>query len=145
MHCMGSTTATTPGRTDAEMAKRASTKGHEFSATQKHYMAARAAHEVALEGYQAECDRLGIVETDDMTIEQRETVWEKMEDVRAKWGVDRLSTIRIEAERALIDWSLDHVASFAPEQRETIEMLRAKKSNLHVWEKLVDIAARLAA
>lgn len=117
-----------------------------FSAEQTAYMFARAQHETALAAYQAECDRLGLVVTNDTSDEDAERIWDEMEKVRIKHNVDQASTVRTEAEHRLIDWSLDRAAAFAPAERETIEMLRRKKNvNLKVWDRLVDIASRLAA
>lgn len=126
--------------------KTTTTTATKFSAEQTAYMFARAQYETTLEAYQAECDRLGLVVTETTSDENAERIWDEMEKVRAKHNVDRASTVRTEAERRLIDWSLDHATAFAPAERETIEMLRRKKNvSLKVWDRLVDIASRLAA
>lgn len=122
---------------------------HRFSPQQAYFLA-RSAHEVAIEAYQAECSAQGLIELDSMTTEECEELWNRVEDVRAKHGVDSLSTLRTEAEAILIDWSLDHADKhadkFAPEHKSAIALLRAKKgTSLKVWGQLVDIAARLAA
>lgn len=128
------------------MSKRITKTTAKFSVEQDRYMLARAAHETALEAYQAECERAGLVVVDGMSDEDAEKVWDRMDEIRAKHNVDRLATARTEAERRLIDWSLDRAAMFAPEHRATIEMLRAKKAATpSVWDRLVEAAARIAA
>jgi hypothetical protein len=122
------------------------TKAHKFHPVQDAYFAARAAYEVAHEAFKAERDALGLIVTDDMTDEQCEAIWAQEEVVRAKHSVDRLQSDKIKAERALIHWSIDQAEKFAPAERETFTVLRAKFAySPKVWERLVELGSKLAA
>src|SRR5262245_32857165 len=120
-------------------------KAHKFHPVQNVYFMIRAEYETVYAAFRAEVKALGLVVTNDMTEAQAEAVWDREEEIRAKHGIDRLSTAKIEAERALINWALDRSTAFAPDHRKTAEIIRDKVAySPKVWAQMVDLASRLA-
>lgn len=125
---------------------RRSAKPHTFAPVQLAYFLARAAYDTAMEAYKAECQAKGATLSRGMSDEDVERVCEQQEDIRAAHGLDKLSTAKVEAERALIAWSIDVAIRFAPSKEAELRDLEEKAAwRPTIWDKLVDSASKLAA
>jgi hypothetical protein len=132
--------------------ERKTSKAHKFHATQEAYMLALATYEQARDAAKADCSAKGLVIVDGMTDEAWETTSNAIDDVEIAHGVWALQTAKVEAERAMILWSLDATeATQMPgsEAATTIAFMRDRMSRRIVradeWTRLVDLGSRLAA
>jgi hypothetical protein len=116
-----------------------------FHPVQIAYFTARAAYEVAKEAYEAECKATGNVLWNGMPDADYDRIDAAREDIRAKHNLDALSTAKVKAERALIDWSVGVAITLAPSKRAELTELRDKVAyHPKIWEQLVDMGGRLA-
>lgn len=127
-------------------------KARTFHATQEACMLARVTYEASVDVAKAECVTNGLVIVAGMADEDWEATSAKIDDVEIAHNVWSLQTAKVEAERALILWSLDATeATQMPgsEAASTIEFVRERMERRVVradeWTRLVDIALRLAA
>lgn len=122
------------------MAKRSGKKAPEMHETQAVYMLAKAAYDTAIAAHNAECKAAGWWDSaDDEALDLIEASAERHETSRLFEALRR-------AERIMVGWCLDHAKALAPEHSETLSDLAAKAQRRPMyWNKLVDLASRLAA
>lgn len=96
------------------------------------------------------CKEAGLVYAREMTDEDFERVSEGREAIEEALGYWTAKSALSKAEDAMVRWSLEHATRFAkknaPQHEATVAGLY-ERAKLHpkAWEKLVDIAFRLAA
>ena len=134
------------------MSKRAATKSPELHATQNAYAMARALCEAAIDAAKAECIARGLVIVEGMTDDAWETMSNAIDDVEVACGMWDLQTAKVEAERAMILWSLDASGALVMPGSEAAgavtfirERMQARKVHGDEWTRLVDLGFRLAA
>jgi hypothetical protein len=121
-------------------------KAHKFHPVQNAYFLARATYDAAKEAYAVECKATGNELHRGMSDADVDRVCEAQENIRERVGLGAASTAKIEAERAMVAWSVDVAIALAPSEADTLRDL-AKRATLHatVWEKMVDAASRLSS
>lgn len=121
-------------------------KSSKFSAQQTAWMLATAQMDAIRAEYESLRIERGLIDRRDASEEESERVFEAQETVKEALGYYKAMDVLRAAEDALIAWSLDHAATFAPAaQKATVEMLRAKSWMPSVRGRLIDLASKLAA
>ena len=134
------------------MTTRATKTAHAMHATQAAYALALVSYEAARDAAGAECAEKGLVIVAGMADDAWETTSSAIDDVEIAHNVWSLQTAKVEAERAMILWSLDaSEKSVMPgsEAAEAVELIRDRvecgKTRSKEWTQLVNLAFKLAA
>ena len=135
------------------MSKRTATKvAPKMHTTQESYAMACALYETAVDASNQECIAKGLVIVEGMADDAWETMSNTIDDVQISHNVWSLQTLRVQAERAMILWSLDASEKSVlsgSEAASAVSFIRGRvtagHTNLDEWRRLVDIGFRLAA
>lgn len=120
------------------------TRPAKMHATQAAYALARASYEAAVDAFNADAP---VAPAADCTDAEFETWNDAEEGCRAKHGLDRLHTLLVAAEAAMVAWAHGHTAAIATAaQRADLEIIhRDGMNHPTIRTKLVNLAFRLAA
>lgn len=131
------------------MSKPTTKTAAKMHATQEAYALALAMYETAVEAAKSECIAKGLVIVEGMADAAWEATSAAIDDVEIAHNVWSLQTLRIEAERAMILWSLNVTAEQQPQGSATVAFIRDRVTQGHTrndeWARLVDLGFRLAA
>jgi hypothetical protein len=96
---------------------------------------------------QPEFDALGTCAAD-ATEAEFEAHCDAEDEIYARHDLDRLSTAKVEAERAVVLWSIDEAAKTArtASERAAVKLMREGYNKTpDIWERMLDLAMRLDA
>lgn len=112
--------------------------------TQTAYAFARATYEAALDAFNADAPT---APAPGCTVEEFEAWNDLEEDCQARHGLDRLHTLLLDAEAAMVAWAYGHTIKHAnPAQRVDLEHLHRDGMGIPtIRAKMVGLAFRLAA